>query len=189
LGNLYKLGDIYFTSVADESYDYSNSITENSVEDGSIVSDHIKNNLTKLSINGVLRGITAFPQEEYNTLLNYLKNGEILNYVGVQSFSQCAIESLSPSFTKDIANGFAFSMSLKEIRVANKVIVNINTDVLNIPNIEQLKTELEAQRSIDKNAITARVKEVNGVGRQGKTVKNTESVLDAIKATIAPGGI
>lgn len=179
--NLSKLGDIYFTEVEEEDYNFSNDITNNSVEDGSTVSDNVHNNPSTLDINGILIGTTAYPQEELNTLQGYAENGDILAYIGIQGFEQCAIETFNKKHTVDVGNGITFSITLKKIKIATKQSISINVGNLNIPDIEALKAEMSAQSSVNKAAAKARITGITTKGRTTKKKATATSVLQKIK--------
>lgn len=175
--NLCKLGDVFLTVVEEENYSYSNSITERPMEDGSKITDHAKSDLITIRISGILTGKTSYPQEDLTKLRLYCLNRNVLKYVGIQNFGSVMIESFGNNHSKEVANGISFDINLKEIRIAKKTTVNINTGKFSIPDIEALKNQLQANQS----AATAKVKQTTKAGTKAKTTKSNTSVLQKIK--------
>lgn len=182
--NLCKLGDVFLTLVEDEDYDYSNDITERAMEDGSKVTDHAKSNLITIKISGIITGKGAYPQEQLTKLRLYCLNRNVLQYVGIQSFSSVMIESFGNKHSKEVANGITFDINLKEIRVVKKTSISVNTGKLNIPDIEALKDQLEKQKETKRDSKTqakTKLKTQTNAGKKGKQPKQKKSVLQKIK--------
>ncbi|NEZ48026.1 hypothetical protein FDF74_12680 [Clostridium niameyense] len=195
--NLCKLGDVYFTIVEEESYTYSNSITDRAVEKGSNISDHAKRNPVKVKISGIITGKNSYPQEQLTKLRNYSSNRNIVRYVGVQRFGTMMIESFDNEHTKEIEDGIKFSIDLREVIICKQVAVNVNTGCFNIPDIEKLKEQLEEQKKAKEEAkrnnkktsssssrtvksTRAKVTPKSKKGRQTKQPKKKKSVLQNI---------
>lgn len=180
--NLCKFKDVYFTLVEKETYSYSNDITDKPVEDGSVVSDHIQNKPIKVSLSGIITGNGRYPQEQLDLLRKYLIQGVVDNYYGNQTLYNFAIESFDNEHTSEVGDGVTFSMTLKQIIAAKKEVVNILVSDIVVPDIEALKTQLSAQKSVDTAAAKARISPITRKGRQAKTNKTSTSVLEKIQA-------
>jgi hypothetical protein len=186
MSNLSKLGDVYFTEVENEDYNYSNDITSNPVEDGSTVSDNVHSNPISIQISGILIGRTAYPQEKLIILRNYALNGDIISYNGIQGFEKCIIESFDNKHSVDVANGITFDITLKIISIASKQTINVNVTSLNIPDIEALKDQMSADKAADKAAAKAAAGvRVNGMISKGRQTKKkaTATSTKAKKST------
>lgn len=166
--NLAKLGDVFITVLEEESYEYSNDITERAMEDGSKITDHAKSNLIKIKISGIITGKGAYPQEKLTKLRMYCLNRTILKYIGMQSFSNVIIENFGNQHTTELADGIEFDITLKELRFAKRTAARINTSKLRIPDIEKLKDQLEEKKKAKEEAKRAKTQAKSNRGRQTK---------------------
>ena len=193
---LSKLGDVYLTVVEEETYNYSNSITEKAMEDGSKATDHATSNLITIHISGVMIGKGKYPQEDLTKLRMYCLNRNVLRYEGIQNFSSVMIESFGNKHGVEIANGITFDITLKEIRKVKKQNIAVNTGKLNIPDIEELKEQIkdkEQNKKDTKNeakkqqkvAAKTKLKKITNKGRQAKQPKQKKSILQKIRETNA----
>jgi hypothetical protein len=165
---LAKLGDIFLTVLKEEVIEYSNEITERPMEDGSVVTDHIRNNLIVININGLIFGKKAYPQEDLTKLRYYLINKNMLAYYGVQGFTKVAMEKFSNKHSSEVKYGIEFDITLKEIRFSRRTTTNINTAKLNIPDIERLKEQLEEKKQAKQEAKKSKMNSTKNKGRQSK---------------------
>lgn len=180
--NLSKLGDIYFTEVESEDYNFSNDITSNAIEDGSNVADNVHSNPISIEISGILIGDTSYPDEDIETLENYALNSDLITYNGIKGFEKCIIENFDSKHSSDVANGITFDITLKIIKIVYKQTVAVNVGTLDIPDIEALKDQIEADKSAKKAAAKkAAGIRVNGMVSKGRqTKKKSSSVLQKI---------
>jgi len=118
-----KLGDVVFSSTTDENATLTNEITDKSIEGGNI-SDHIINKPLSMSISGVICGENA--DQKIQALRDYLKSGDVLRYVGIDTANNVVIESMNSKRNKDIKGGISFDMNLKEVRIAEGTITVID---------------------------------------------------------------
>jgi len=172
-----RLGEVYFTVVEEEDYTYSNDITDRPVEDGSIITDNVRNKPIEIKITGILTGKGAYPQQQLTMLRLYSLNGDILSYVGIQSFSRCVIENFENKHNSEVGNGITFDITLKEVKIAIRTEIHVGITTLKIPDIEALQDQLEAQQSANKKAATAAIR-VNGMvttGRKGTTTTTAKA--------------
>ena len=103
--------------VEEENLAYGVEATEHTVETGIAISDHVKRNAITLSITGEIVGKNA------NNVLAQLKKanhgGTVCKYVGRISLSNCLIIDFATTQNQSISGGYAFSMTLREIRTAS----------------------------------------------------------------------
>lgn len=92
------------------------TITDNPVETGSPVSDHVQRETKTLEISGFLLGSTA--EKDYATLKSYAEKGTIVTFRGRVYFKNVLISNLSKSYNT-IKNGFEITVSLRDLRRAS----------------------------------------------------------------------
>lgn len=120
-------------------------VTENEVEDGSIVSDHIRRKPEKLTIDGeisefpvglggvagitavglqrkilgsegLVKGVRKKPEDAYQYLVDVFEAGEPIEVItGLQAYEDMIIEKLSVPRTSRDGKSLIFSMELKRI--------------------------------------------------------------------------
>lgn len=99
---------------------YEVDATDQPVEDGVSLTDHVQIKPTIMDVTGYIVGDDAAQiRENIKTLL---KSGEIVTFQGRNIFTGLII-SFSSNHTYKVANGFPFSLSLKEIRIAKSSFV------------------------------------------------------------------
>ncbi|EAD6274211.1 LysM peptidoglycan-binding domain-containing protein [Listeria monocytogenes] len=92
------------------------TITDNPVETGANVSDHVQRETKTLEISGFLLGATA--ERDYATLKDYAEKGTIVTFRGRVYFKNVLISNLSKSYNT-IKNGFKITISLRDLRRAS----------------------------------------------------------------------
>ena len=92
------------------------SISDHPIEDGTVLTDHVKQEPLEISLSGKLVGTDA---ETVKTALELLqKQGCYVKYIGKEILSNAVIESFQTSRTVDLSGGIQFTMNIREIRVA-----------------------------------------------------------------------
>lgn len=188
---LVKINDVYMTCTEEETITYDSNVTDNAVEDGSDIADHIQPKPPEIHITGVQIGLNGFPKDDLNKLLSYRDNAETVDYYGTSSFNNCAITSLQQKQSADVGNGFSFDITMKVINVVSSQYTVINVGTLDIPDIEALKGQIEADKEAKKQsakvAAGIRVYGATNSGRKGKKAtatkkpkKQKETVLQQI---------
>ena len=176
---LSKLGDVELL-VEEETFTYDSDVTENSMEDGSYMSDnmHIK------PIEGKLTGIVcnndgSYPSEKQALLRSYHDDTSIVDYYGTRALQNCVLQNLEIVHNAQNGGGFTFTITIKQLFIATKSYINIEVTSLNIPDIEALKDQLQADETAQKAAAKkAANAKVNGMVTKGRTAKK--------KATATP---
>ncbi|EAC5079571.1 LysM peptidoglycan-binding domain-containing protein [Listeria monocytogenes] len=92
------------------------TITDNPVETGSPVSDHVQRETKTLEISGFLLGSSA--EKDYATLKSYAEKGTIVTFKGRVYFKNVLISNLSKSYNT-VKNGFEITVSLRDLRRAS----------------------------------------------------------------------
>lgn len=107
--------DVLIDSITDVSPNESSTATEHALEDNSQISDHIKNNPTTLSVSGVIHDDT---EEKVLKLREYREKGEIFTFDYMTNYGNVVITDFRRDYSVDIKGGYAFSMTLKQIKIA-----------------------------------------------------------------------
>ncbi|HAA3491394.1 TPA_asm: hypothetical protein GEH82_14500 [Listeria monocytogenes] len=109
------LGSIKIVNTS-ESESAPVTVTDNPVEIGSPLSDHVQRETRTLEISGFLLGPSA--EKDYSTLLSYKDRGIVLIYRGRVYFNNVLISNLSRSYNT-IKNGFEISITIRDLRRAS----------------------------------------------------------------------
>lgn len=115
--------EVEFSSVEIEKPTYTSDVTLHPVERGQDVSDHVRPDPNEISLQGVIVGDDA--ADKLARLLEFRKNGEVLHYIGRNSVVSVVIKGLTPEQHVRIANGFYFTLSLLQVRIAESLMRKI----------------------------------------------------------------
>lgn len=118
-----KIGDVIFSTTTGEDATLTCDITDKPIEGGSIA-DHGDFKPLTMSISGVIVGDDA--EEKKEKIQKYMMDVAVLRYVGIDTANNVCITSFGISRSVKIANGFAFTMSLKEVRIATGMVTVID---------------------------------------------------------------
>jgi uncharacterized protein YjdB len=118
-----KLGEVVFSVATGEDATMTANITDKPIEGGNI-SDHAQLQPLTMSIPGYIVGDDA--QQKLEKLREYMKNSEVLRFVGVDIAQNVMITSLKTGRSANIADGVAFTVDLKEVRIAESVVTVID---------------------------------------------------------------
>ncbi|NLU42211.1 MAG: hypothetical protein GXX08_08405 [Firmicutes bacterium] len=110
------LGDVLLDVVREESPDYAADVSENAVEDGHEIADHVKQRPLSLSLTVTLTGRDW--EQRRRRLAEIMKAKELVRYVGREIHENLVIERISPSYSKDIANGCVLGITLRQVEIA-----------------------------------------------------------------------
>jgi hypothetical protein len=118
-----KLGEVVFSVATGEDATMTANITDKPIEGGNI-SDHAQLQPLTMSIPGYIVGDDA--QQKLEKLREYMKNSDVLRFVGVDIAQNVMITSLKTGRAANIADGVAFTVDLKEVRIAESVVTVID---------------------------------------------------------------
>lgn len=110
------LGGIELSVVDSDDPNRSVDVTEKPVESGQDIADHVKQKPDSISISGVVVGDDAW--SKLKKLKDLMKKGELLTYTNRIVYSDVVIEKLNTSHNVSTRNGYEFSITLKQVRVA-----------------------------------------------------------------------
>lgn len=110
--------DVELSVVQSEEPQHSNEITDNPVETGADVSDHVRSKPSVYDIAGKVVGDNA---SQTLSFLRSMKNsGARLIYIGRNYLADVVMQQLATTHDVETRNGFAFEMTLKQVRIAVK---------------------------------------------------------------------
>lgn len=102
-----------------ESFSYDTESSEHPVEKGLPITDHTKRNPIELSLSGRIVNYKNNKSKDIVENLRKLQNsGSLIKYVGRKSVSNMQIQSFEVTYSNETWGGCNFSMSLKEVRIA-----------------------------------------------------------------------
>jgi hypothetical protein len=134
------VGSKYFTDVTTSiTHTFSNTITEHAVEDSPNFSDHVQNNNNTFQLSGVfsqaklvnytgdtLKNELDRIQAAYTFLKSLRDNKERFTLVSrYDVYDNCVVESLTIPVNPESANSLFFDLTIKQVRITNKSLVNI----------------------------------------------------------------
>ncbi len=109
-----KIGNVE-VMIIDESVGKFSEVTERPVESGAIT-DNVKKMPDTVELTGT---VTADGWAVKRVLDEYHDNGTLITYTGKSAYESMVIEAFDVVYTSENKDGFNFSMSLKEVRIAS----------------------------------------------------------------------
>lgn len=136
-----RLGNIEFVLIR-EDRTYENEVTSHPVERGSDVTDHVMNQPLTFQIEGEYTGPDA--GRIHGEFVKLFRSGEPVYYSGRAAMANAVIENFTSSVDENIANGFHFSLTLKNIRIARPSVVGLlpatlRADVSEVKNVGRVQ--------------------------------------------------
>lgn len=117
----------HYIFVETEDFKRGVSVTEHPVESGLDITDNVKRNAMEISITGEIVGSNAAQVLAKITKLH--QSGSYVKYIGRNILSKAIITEFDTSHPNTIHGGCAFTMSIKEVRIAKKPLVVKKTSV------------------------------------------------------------
>lgn len=111
----------HYIFVIDEDVKRGVTVSEHPVESGLDITDNVKRNPKVISINGQIVGKNASKVRDKIEALH--QKGQFVKYVGQNILSKALITDFSTSHPNTIYGGCAFSMEIKEVRIAKSPLV------------------------------------------------------------------
>ncbi|ULO08937.1 hypothetical protein H1230_09275 [Paenibacillus sp. 19GGS1-52] len=147
-----------YITVENESPDFPITVTEQPVEKGINLIDHVQVQARVLPLTGVIVGPDAAKTRAY---LNAAKDaGQIVSYIGRNAFKGL-ITAFSTGHDYTMADGFTFSMDIREIRTATSSYV------------DTLPPPIKAQVAPIVNSGTKQTQDKNTSANKKKSTKTT----------------
>lgn len=118
------LGDVWIDVIQSIDIPETSSTTDHALEDGEQITDHIENEPTTIDIDGV---ILDQAEQKVLRLRRYKETGQLLTFNYITRYDNVVITSFKRRYDKSIKNGYAFSMTLKQIRIAKRAeMINVS---------------------------------------------------------------
>lgn len=148
------IDDILVDATPSEAPTFSNEITENPVEDGTVITDHINNNPNTLELNVVITGeYEGSPQEKYERLLEIRNEREIISVIGaLQVYENMAISEINLEKSADNAKGYSGTISFQQVKFATAETVTVEIAPPVIDEEEQPAPEGEKKETSTKDS-------------------------------------
>ncbi len=109
-------GSISFGVVSEERPDYVADVTEYPIEDGLNVSDHATLRPVSLTIEGVVTGSGA--TSTFASIEQWQKDRLLVTYSGRRTYRDFVIREFRPTEDATVGDGFRFTLSLQEVKIA-----------------------------------------------------------------------
>lgn len=107
--------DVLIDVITKVSMPESSTTTDHALEDGEQITDHVKSNPITISLSGVILDDT---EAKVLKLREYREKGEIIDYDYMTALKHVVITDFSRDYSAEIKDGYAFTMTLKQIKVA-----------------------------------------------------------------------
>ncbi len=107
--------DVLIDVITKVSMPESSTTTDHALEDGEQITDHVKSNPTTISLTGVILDGT---EAKVLKLRQYREKGVIIDFDYMTSLKHVVITDFSRDYEAKIKDGYAFTMTLKQIKVA-----------------------------------------------------------------------
>ncbi len=148
------IGDVLIEVIEDINFSESSATTDHALEDGEQITDHVEGKPITFSIKGVIKDDT---ESKVLKLRKYRESGEILNFDYMTQLKNVVITDFGRNYNKDIKDGYSFSMSLKQIKIAKVAsVVTVKLPVVK----RQTKVVTNAGRKQVKKTASSKTKEV-----------------------------
>lgn len=179
-----NLGGVEFDVVSNENPVDSATVTDNPVESGQDVSDHIKDNPSTIDITGVF--VKEDAPQKLQALKQLMADKEPVLYQGRNAYNNMVITSISRNHNASNILGFAFDISLKQVRIANLKTVDIKVVSPNTKKPSK-KTNTKVKKTSNKGKQQTKSKTTPPVKNTPKRKYGSES-KSPFKEVRAPGG-
>lgn len=173
----YKVGAITFDLIISESHNLSNTVTEHDVEDGSRISDHIRNNLENgalvglitnfsLKVNGLL---TNRSQDAFDAINRLWKSRELVTIVTVlKVYENVAITDISIDRSESTGEAIAMNVTFRQIKQVKlktaQIDLAVNIKDMNNDTNRQATPPTDVGRTVAPSKQTTPIRSTRGVG-------------------------
>lgn len=153
------IDDVLIDAAESEAPSFSNQITENPVEDGTVITDHINQNPLTLELNVIITGeYEGSPQEKYERLLEIRNNREIISVIGaLQVYENMAISEINLEKSAENAKGYSGTISFQQVRFATAETITVEIAPPVIDEEEQPAPEGEESELDSKDSKSEKV--------------------------------
>jgi len=140
----YSIGNIVLDLITNETHNFNNTVTQYTVEDGSVISDHIENQIFNGTISGIITNFSLFQdglsinraQDAFNQLKQLWRDKNLVTINTVLDvYDNVAITSIG--INKGVGSGeeIAIDISFVQVNVAKLQEIEIVATV-SLPNMD-----------------------------------------------------
>lgn len=146
----YGVGSITFDLILTENHNFSNEVTQYNVENGSVISDHIRNNLENGSLSGLISNFTLRKyglftnraQDAFDEFVRLWKEKTLVTIVTVMRvYDDVAITNVSVDRSGDTGEAIVLNVSFQKVKQVSLKAVLIDVAV----NIKNMKSKINRQ--------------------------------------------
>lgn len=167
----------YYIFVQDEDVKRGVSISSHPVEKGIAITDNVKHEPAVISIKGEIVGANA--STTLDKIADLHKNGKLVKYIGQNIMSNALITSFDTSHPNTIYGGCAFTMEIKEVRIASSPLVTKKTST---------KVQVTKKSTLTSNKSTSKSSKTTSKSTSKKyTVKRGDSLWNISKKYYGSG--
>lgn len=171
----------HYIFVIDEDVTRGVSVSEHPVESGLDITDNVKRNAKVISINGQIVGENATQIRDKIEALH--QKGQFVKYLGQNILNKALITDFDTSHPNTIYGGCAFSMKIKEVRIAKSPLVVkkavVQKQVTKTTTSTQQKATARTHKVKKGDTLWALAKKYYGSGAKYPTIYNANK--DKIK--------
>lgn len=112
-----KLGDVVIDLIETVDRDTGAKASEHALEEGEPITDHVEADTKTISISGIIKDKTGSKRTK---LEKYEADGKLLTFNFTSRLENVIIDKFSSKTSAEVKDGYEFSMSLKQIKIAKK---------------------------------------------------------------------
>jgi hypothetical protein len=134
----YKVGTIVLDLILSEAHSFPNIVTPHRIEDGSVVTDHIKNDLINGSLTGLISNftlklgflITNRAQDAFDEMERLWRSRQLVTIVTVMKvYESVAITNVSINRSDDTGEAIALNVAFQETKTVKLKTVEVDVDI------------------------------------------------------------
>lgn len=120
------IGVITFDLILSEAHNLSNDVTEHVVEDGSRITDHIKNNLENGSLSGLITNFSIkrkfepgnFAQDAHDEMKRIWKSRELVTITTImEKYENVAITNIDEARSEETGEATVLNVTFKKVEI------------------------------------------------------------------------
>ena len=144
------LGSIEFDLILSESHSLSNQVTVHNVEDGSEISDHIRNNLENGTLSGLISNFTVKTfgttsnraQDAFDAMVRLWKSRTLVTiYTVLAVYQNVAITSVDVDRSEGTGEAIVLNVNFQRVNTVKLKTVQIDVSV----SIQDMGTDINRQ--------------------------------------------
>ena len=164
----YGIGTLKFDLLLSEDHNFDNTITEHPVEDGSIISDHIQNELENGNLTGLISNFSINTvglssnraQDAFELLVELWKSRQLFTITTIhRTYDNVGIVSMPISRDAESAESIIIQCNFRKVEVVKlqtlELEIEINLAGLDTDTQKQVSPQVDIGRSVGQNSTAA----------------------------------